>query len=205
MAVERLVGEDFFDRMAVAFARAAPPEAPQLDEYGSGFAGFVKDFPGTEQLPYLAELARLDWQVAELGRAQHCADGGPLLQLDGGVRLQFAAPLRSFAASCAIGRLRAAILAEDLAELERAAGATGEHHYALWRSEAGVIVRSVSASSARFLDAVLAGADGAAALAAAAGAQRSAEEIATALAREILPAGFVRVDATDPGSPAQLL
>jgi hypothetical protein len=59
-------------------------------------------------------------------------------------------------------------------------------------------VRSLSASSARFLDAVLAGADGAAALAAAASAQQSAEEIAAALAREILPAGFVRVGTADP-------
>ena len=43
LAVDRLVGEDFFDRMAVSFARAVPPGAPQLDDYGAGFAAFVKE------------------------------------------------------------------------------------------------------------------------------------------------------------------
>ena len=193
VAVDRLVGEDFFDRMAVGYARSAPPAAPQLDDYGEGFAEFVAGFPGTEKLPYLSELARLDWQIAELSRASDDADGGACIEMAGGVRLQFAAPLRTYRSTYAVGALRAAILEEDLKEIERAGGAPGEYHHALWRSASGVNVRSLSESSARFLAAVLAGADGAAALSAAAGAQPSAEQIASALASEILPAGFVSI------------
>ena len=121
------------------------------------------------------------------------ADGGACIEMAGGVRLQFAAPLRTYRSTYAVGALRAAILEEDLKEIERAGGAPGEYHHALWRSASGVNVRSLSESSARFLAAVLAGADGAAALSAAAGAQQSAEQIASALASEILPAGFVRI------------
>jgi len=198
VAVERLVGEEFFDRMAVAYARAAPPCVPQLDEYGEGFAAYIDGFPGTESLPYLAALARLDWQLAEMGRTRCNADGGPQLLLEGGVRLRFAVPLRTHCAPFAVDQLRAAILAEDVETLRAISLDPRDHYYALWRTEAGVNVRSLSAASARFLDAALTGAGGAAALAAAAAVDQSAEELAVGLAREILPAGFVRVEKADP-------
>ncbi len=192
-AVDRLVGEDFFDRMAIDYARAAPPRVPQLDEYGAGFAAHIEGFPGTEALPYLAALARLDWQLSELGRSRYQADGGPELQLEGGVRLRLASPLRTHRALFPVGPLRAAILAEDIDALRALPLEPREHHYALWRSEEGVHVRSLGVASARFLQAALGGAGGAAALAAAAAVDQSAEELSRQLAREILTAGFVRV------------
>jgi hypothetical protein len=197
-AIERLVGEEFFDRMAIEYARASPPGAPQLDTYGAGFADHIEDFPGTESLPYLAELARLDWQLGELSRLPHSVDSGPELWLEGGVRLHFASTLRTHVARFAVGQLRAAILAEDLDTLRAISLEPGEHHYALWRSAAGVNVRSLSAASARFLDTALRGGGGAAALAAAAAVDQSAEQLAACLAREILPAGFVRVENAAP-------
>ena len=197
VAVERLVGEEFFDRMAVGYARTAPPRVPQLDEYGEGFAAYIDGFPGTESLPYLSALARLDWQLAELGRLRRDADGGPQLLIPAGVRLRFAAPLRTHCAPFAVDQLRAAILAEDIEVLRAISLDPRDHYYALWRTEAGVNVRSLSAASARFLDAALSGAGGAAALTAAAAADQSAEELAAGLAREILQAGFVRVETAD--------
>ncbi|HEV7431857.1 MAG TPA: DNA-binding domain-containing protein [Steroidobacteraceae bacterium] len=198
VAVERLVGEEFFDRMAIEYARGAPPSAPQLDAYGSGFAAYIDGFPGTEKLPYLSALAHLDWQLGELGRLRRYPDGGPQLSLEGGVRLRFAAPLRTHRAQFAVDQLRAAILAEDLEALRAISLEPGDHYYALFRTEAGVNVRSLSAASARFLDAALSGADGAAALAAAAAVDQSVEELAARLASEILPPGFVRVESAHP-------
>ena len=195
-AVERLVGESFFDRMAVDYARATPPRAPQLDDYGAGFAAFIAGFPGTAALPYLGELARFEWQLAELGRLCVAPDGGPRLMLEGGAQLQLAAPLRLHAARYAVDELRRAILAEDAAALAALDPAPREHHYALWRAVEGVKVRALSAPSARFVDAALAGADGPAALAAAQGeGEIGVSELAQLLAREILPAGFVSVSA----------
>lgn len=192
-AVDRLVGEEFFDRMAIEYARAMPPTVPQLDAYGAGFAEYIDGFPGTENLPYLAALARLDWALAQLGHLRPEADGGPELKLEGGVRLRFAAPLRTHAAPFAVDQLRAAILDEDLETLRAISLKPAEHHYALWRTEAGVHVRSLSTASARFLEAALRGEEGAAALAAAAAVDQGAEELAAQLSQEILAAGFVRV------------
>jgi len=195
VAVDRLVGESFFDRMAVDYARATPPRAPQLDDYGAGFATFITDFPGTAALPYLGELARFEWRLAGLGRLCVAADGGPQLMLEGGAQLQFAAPLCTHVARYPVDELRRAILAEDTAALAAMDLEPREHHYAMWRASEGVKVRALSAPSARFVEAALAGADGPAALAAAVEGETGAPQLAELLAREILPAGFVRVSA----------
>lgn len=195
-AVDRVVGESFFDRMAVGYARAAPPRAPQLDEYGAGFAAWIAGFPGTEGLPYLSELARFEWTLSELGRQCVAADGGPVLVLEGGTRLRFAAPLRTFESPYPVDELRLGVLADDAATVAALDLAPRRHDYALWRVAEGLTVRALSTPSAHFLDAVLAGADGAAALAAVAGSgEGAASQLAEILAREILPAGFVRVEA----------
>jgi hypothetical protein len=198
-AVDRLVGEVFFDRMAIEYARAQPPTAPQLDEYGASFAASIAGFPGTGSLPYLAELAHFEWQLARLARMRAAPEAGPVLQFDDGARLRFSSPLWLHAAHYPVERLRDAILAEDTALLtaiagrgpaDPARGGAGDFHYALWRTSAGVNVRSLGAGSARFLAAVYAGASASEALAAS-GHADSAE----VLGREILPAGFVQVEA----------
>jgi hypothetical protein len=194
VSIDRLVGVDFFDRMAIEFARAAPPRAPQLDEYGGEFPDFISGFPGTENLPYLAELARFDWQLDVLGRVradEHFA--GATLLLEGGVRLRFCSSLRVHRSTYAVESLRVAVLAEDLPALRAMNFDPTEHAYALWRAQAGVKVHSLGAASARLLSAVLAGADAATALAAAA-AGADAAAVAQLLVREILPAGFVRIE-----------
>ncbi len=196
--VDKLVGEAFFDRMAVDFARAQPPRAPQLDEYGAAFSAFVAAFPGTEALPYLQEVAQFDWQFVALARHRaEPASAGPSLSLEDGAQLQFAAPLRLHAAHYPVESLRAAILADDAVALSGNDLVPGDHHYALWRTEEGVHVRALGERSFRFLEAVYKGADARAALAAAEAVLTPAGQgetaIAQALAQDVLPAGFVTV------------
>src|SRR5688500_7173734 len=57
----RLVGEPFFRFAAASFAAAAPPVRPHLMSYGGGFAGFLARFEPAADLPYLPDLARLEW------------------------------------------------------------------------------------------------------------------------------------------------
>lgn len=71
----RLVDERFFGFAAQAFIRASPPRAPRLAEYGAGFADFLAGFAPAAALPYLPDVARLEWAVA---RAFHAADAPPL-------------------------------------------------------------------------------------------------------------------------------
>jgi hypothetical protein len=74
-AVRRLVGDEFFRAMAVAYARAEPPRSPVMAAYGEGFPAFVADFEPARGLPYLADVARIEQAWVE---AYHAAEAAPL-------------------------------------------------------------------------------------------------------------------------------
>jgi hypothetical protein len=74
-AVARLVGDEWFRAAAAVFARESLPSHPTLLDYGAGFVDFLAAFPPAAELPYLADVARLDrlWSLA------HVAADAPLL------------------------------------------------------------------------------------------------------------------------------
>jgi len=72
-----LVGEAFFRAMAAVFARAQPPRSPVLACYGAAFPGFIASFPPAAGLPYLADVARLEYLRVQ---ACHAADVAPVGQ-----------------------------------------------------------------------------------------------------------------------------
>lgn len=74
-AVCRIVGEAFFAGMARAYLRACPPRAPLLFGYGKDFPGFVKRFAPARDLPYLADVARIERAWLD---AYHAGDAAPL-------------------------------------------------------------------------------------------------------------------------------
>lgn len=75
-AVARQCGEGNFEAAAAAFVRAAPPDRAQLSHYGAGFADFLAGFePARRDLPFLPDLARLEWAMNE---AYFAAEAFPL-------------------------------------------------------------------------------------------------------------------------------
>ena len=74
-AVQRIVGEEFFRAMAQVYVRAHPPRSRLLMQYGDGFADFIATFEPAAELPYLADVARLE---AARTRAYHAADKAPV-------------------------------------------------------------------------------------------------------------------------------
>jgi hypothetical protein len=70
-AIERLVGEAFFRAMARVFVEQHPPRSPALFEYGADFPAFLAVFEPARELPYLSDVARLEWLRNE---AYHAAD-----------------------------------------------------------------------------------------------------------------------------------
>lgn len=58
---ERLVGEVFFAGMAAYYIRQTASNSPDLNDYGAGFADFIAGFEHAQGLPYLADVARLEW------------------------------------------------------------------------------------------------------------------------------------------------
>ena len=75
--VERLVGERFFDHAARAFVKGHPPRQPQLLAYGGGFAAFLDGFAPARSVPYLGDVARLEWARNEA----LFADEAPLVDI----------------------------------------------------------------------------------------------------------------------------
>lgn len=61
--VHRLVGEDCFKSLSRDFVQAEPPCGPVLAEYGATFPFHLDAHPLARELPYLADVARLDWAL----------------------------------------------------------------------------------------------------------------------------------------------
>lgn len=73
--VERLVGAAFFQAMAREFVMAHPPRSPVLLGYGEGFSDHIAQFEPAQGLPYLPDVARLEWLRQA---AYHAADVLPM-------------------------------------------------------------------------------------------------------------------------------
>jgi hypothetical protein len=69
----RLVDKRFFAYAADAFIRRHPPAGPCLGEYGAAFPDFLAGFPACEGLPYLPDVARLEWALHRASQEPHTA------------------------------------------------------------------------------------------------------------------------------------
>jgi len=70
-AVCALVGEACFRQMAQRFIQHSPPRSSCLLWYGGEFADFIAAYEPTASLPYLADMARVEWARQN---AQYAAD-----------------------------------------------------------------------------------------------------------------------------------
>lgn len=77
--VLRLVGAEFFRALAREFILGHPPRSPVLSRYGAQFPQFLEAFSPVADLPYLPDVARLEWLQQ---RAYHAADAVPLTAHD---------------------------------------------------------------------------------------------------------------------------
>ena len=73
--VQQLVGDEFFGAMARLYVVDHPPTSPLMHRYGAGLPGWIADFEPATALPYLSDIARLEW--ARLC-AFHAADAAPI-------------------------------------------------------------------------------------------------------------------------------
>ncbi|WP_434633610.1 HvfC/BufC family peptide modification chaperone [Chromobacterium sp. CV08] len=70
-----LVGEDFFTALAREYVKRHASDSGNLHRYGADFADFVAGFEHCRELPYLADVARLEWAVH---RSYYAADAESL-------------------------------------------------------------------------------------------------------------------------------
>jgi hypothetical protein len=74
-AVHRILGPEFFQAMARAYAVIELPTSPILLDYGASFPDFIGKFEPAAGLPYLADVARIERAWAE---AYHAAESLPI-------------------------------------------------------------------------------------------------------------------------------
>ena len=72
---ERIVGRESFVGMAQLYIRSHPPTSPVMLLFGDSFPGFAASFPCAGEMPYLADVCRIE---AACTRAYHSSDATPL-------------------------------------------------------------------------------------------------------------------------------
>jgi len=196
-AVEALVGKDFFSQTARTFVQTEPPRAALLSLYGDAFPDFLGRCEPARALPYLPDVACLEWAVECAARGPADGEAPPRADIDlGGTRLTLAPSLAlvsvRYAAAEPIWR---AALKQDGDTLSRIDTAPAPAVLAVWRDSDGAEVLPLGLSAAAFVEELLAGGDAESAINAAAAAKPDGDPIA-AITKEILPAGFARLTPT---------
>lgn len=74
-ATERIVGTEFFTALARVYVSSEPPRSPVMMNYGERFPVFIERFEPAAEIPYLADVARLEFARTQ---AYHAADAAPL-------------------------------------------------------------------------------------------------------------------------------
>jgi len=67
-ACRSLVGPDFFAALLRRFVAAVPSRSPDISAYGAALPAFIDAFAPGAAVPYLADVARLEWALCELRR-----------------------------------------------------------------------------------------------------------------------------------------
>lgn len=61
--IRQLVGAEFFGGLSRAYGLAHPSDNADLNRFGAHFATFLTSFPPAAPLPYLPDMARLEWAM----------------------------------------------------------------------------------------------------------------------------------------------
>ena len=154
--IDALVGEAFFDQAALAFVEEHPPSGVWLAAYGRGFVDFLGAYEFAADLPYLADVARLDFAIEAVASEALGRDG---LQFDlGEAVLTLDASLRVIALDHPALAIREALETDE--DALRAIDVTPRRHaLVLWRAAGGAAIRPLSPLPAAFLQALLSGGD----------------------------------------------
>ncbi len=59
--IRQLVGDDFFRMMAIRYVESHPSRSGNLHDYGAELCEFLESFPNAKDLPYLPDIAKLEW------------------------------------------------------------------------------------------------------------------------------------------------
>jgi hypothetical protein len=75
--IQQVVGDEFFDALARAYQRDTPSTSGDLYDYGVEFSAFLSTFTHVQSLPYLSDLACLEWAAHRAYGAGDAPDWDP--------------------------------------------------------------------------------------------------------------------------------
>jgi Putative DNA-binding domain len=189
--VDQLVGRAFFDQAALVFVERAPPQAANLSAYGEGLPDFLAAYEPAAALPYLADVARLDWLIANthLGPDETRRRDLPI---DAFSSLSVPAGLSVLALDHPATEIRDTLEDGDLALLGTIDMTPRRRFVAVWRRGETAVSRGLAPPAGLFLAALLNGRDGDDALSAALAAASEAD-VLSAIQSDIFAASFARL------------
>lgn len=158
--VLRLVGDAYFHEAASRYARADPPRSGDLNRFGSGFGAFLEGYEPAAAMPWLADVARLEWACHEASMA---GDGEPLdFEALAHVPLEAQGELRfSFHPSVSVVKSAWPILAIWEANQPDREGTpdrdVGKDTVLVWRESGTVRAVALSAREVAFIEALASG------------------------------------------------
>lgn len=162
-AIERLTDTGFFESAAEEFIFRNPPNSGCLDDYGEAFADFLAAFPAAASLPYLADVAKLEWAINKAFRAPD-VDAPDHERLSAAANTDPARLILKLHPSLSLVTLNypadtiwRAVLQEDDAALGAITLQRGSYFLLIARDEEGVQVERSTESAMRFLSLVAAG------------------------------------------------
>lgn len=159
-AVQRITGVEFFRAMARQHVRVTPPTSPLLLDYGRDFPALIESYEYAQDMPWLADVARIDRAWLD---AYHAADAEPLAP----EALAAIPPERLagtvFVAHPATRIMHSSFSAVTIFAANRGEGTSGQIDASapedglITRPDADVVVRHLSDASAVFLTSLAAG------------------------------------------------
>jgi hypothetical protein len=166
--VRALVGAPFFDAAVDAFAAAHPSISGDLNVYGDAFAPFVARHAPASTLPYLPDVARLEWALDESARAADVESDPQALiaaisviedDAIGNMHLTLHPSCRRVASSFPVFEIWTAHQPgqDPGMQVDASAGATG--HVLVRRSAHAPLVERITAAESAWLGALAGGAD----------------------------------------------
>ena len=157
-AIQALIGDAFFDAIAIAYANAHPPHSAILAQYGLNFPAFLAERDELSPYPFLPDVARLEWALNEAFHAHSSlsltpADAARVFSTDSGMSSLALLPSARLVSSRFLVRdIRDAALEGDA---ERIAGLPqATQRLLVMRPDAEVVIAVLSDGEQAFLTAL---------------------------------------------------
>lgn len=159
-AIQGLVGEAFFEVAAMRYLRDYPSRSGNLQEYGAAFPKLLAAMPEAGGVPYLPDVARLEWARQEC----YLAADVPWLNIDA-ISMDINSPPAAtrLLLHPAVGLVQSAYPILDIwrycrePSTEAPSLDDGGQRVLVWRDDHQVVMQALDPGAAIFISSVLAG------------------------------------------------